>query len=283
MNMHSESFYPYTNGDKDTFHLAGILADARWAMPHYPARWTPTGVYQRDFEGRLVFQHRSPAKWRLTGDNVLAAEFRHQAACLRFLRELRDRWSGRIDAVPPSSPADSEMEDGLAETGWFTLEEPGTESRLLELLPGNRVGIGSSRDCILRWYVRDGVMTIDGATDALPPLSWQGRSPASFAAMDGERAIQLLAAPQAGRDAVGATAAAVLERFADQHAITEDDAVTTIATLAQVGDLANALERAKGRWQHSTEALRVIERADRRIGLRNASADPDSPGYESLE
>ena len=104
MNMHSDSFYPYTNGDKDTFHLAWILAGSRWSMPDYPARWTPTGICQRDFEGRLVFQHRSAAKWRLTDGNLLAPEFRHQSECLRFIQELRDRWSGRIDALPPPIP-----------------------------------------------------------------------------------------------------------------------------------------------------------------------------------
>ena len=171
----------------------------------------------------------------------------------------------------------------MAETCWFSLEEPGAESRLLELLPGNRVGIGSSRPSILRWYVRDGAMTIDGATDALPPLRRKGGNPSSFATTDGERAMQLVPAAEAGRDAVGATAAVVLERFADHHGISEDDAVTTLATLAQVGDLTNALERAKSRWQYSDEALRVMERAARHVGLRNPSADPDSPGYESLD
>src|ERR1035437_9776669 len=134
MNMHSEVFYPHTHGDKDTFHLAWLLTDARWAMPDHPARATSTGIYQRDFEGRLVFQHRSSAKWRLRGDNPHSADFRPESECVQFIEELRSRWSGRIDALPPGSEADAAAEAALAEVGWFRLHELGQSSRLLELL-----------------------------------------------------------------------------------------------------------------------------------------------------
>jgi hypothetical protein len=279
--MYSESFYPYTNGDKDTFYMAWILAGASWAMTSHPARRTATGIYQRDFDGRLVFQHRSTAKWRFTGSNLHAAEFRHEAECLQFLEELRGHWSGRIDALPPRSSADAEIEDGVAEVRWFRLEQPGADSRLLELLPGNRVGIGSSREAILRWYVRDGVMTVDGTHGELPPLRRERGDPASFAAIDGE--YGLVPAPEAGLDAVGVTAAAVIERFADQGAITEEDAVSTLATLGQVGDLSDAFDRARSRWQQNADALRVIGRAARRIGLGNTMGDLELPRYERIE
>jgi hypothetical protein len=280
MNMHSDSFYPYTHGDKDTFHLAWILAGASWAMPDHPARRTATGIYQRDFDGRLVFQHRSTTKWEFTGGNLHAPEFRHEAACLQFIEELRAQWSGRIDALPSRSAADAEMEQGVAGVRWFSLEQPGADGRLLELLPGNRVGIGSSRNHILRWYVRDGVMIIAGTDGELPPLKRERGDPLSFSTIDGEHATCLLPAPEAGRDAVGVTAAAVIDLFADQGAISEDDAVSTLATLAQVGDLPDALDRARSRWQHSADGLRLIERAARRIGLERAMVDLELPRYE---
>jgi hypothetical protein len=283
MNMHSETFYPHTHGDKDTFHLAWILAGTRWAMPDYPARSTITGLYQRDFAGRLIFQHRSQAKWRLSGENQLAPDFRHEAECLRFLSELRDRWSGRIDAVPPRTAQDLETEDGLKKARWFHLDEPGAGRRLVELLASNRVGIGASRDCLLRWYVQDGVMTLDGRVRALPPLSPQSGAPGSFAASPGGPPIELHPAPEAGRDALGATAAAMLERFARDRTITEDDAVTTLFTLGQVGDLSDALQRARSRWSDSDEARRAIERAAQRLGGGYPSEDfRTRPGYESL-
>jgi hypothetical protein len=283
MNMHSDTFYPYTHGDKDTFHLAWILAGAAWSMPDYPARWSQTGICQRDFQGRLVFQHRTDAKWRLTGENELAPNFHHQAECLRFISELRERWTGRIEALPSRSPSDLEIEDTLTHIRWFRLEEPGAGDRLIELLDGNRVGIGSSRDSLLRWYVRDRVLTLDGVAEALPALSPQAEDRWSSAAADGERQIALVPVPDAELDALGATATAVLERFVDDHAITEEDTVTTLSTLAQLGDLTGAMQRAKSRWRDNDDALRAIERMGRRVGLVNPSLDfPAIPGYEPL-
>ena len=61
-------------------------------------------------------------------------------------------------------------------------------------------------------------------------------------------------------------AAAVIERFADHGAITEEDAVGTLATLGQVGDLSDAFDRARSRWRTSADALRVIGRAARQLG-----------------
>jgi hypothetical protein len=176
MNMHSDTFYVHTHGDKDTFHLAWLMAGAAWAMPEHPARTTTTGIYQRDFQGNLVFQHRSGAKWRLRGPNQLSADFRHEKECLRFLAELRDRWSGTIDALAPATDADRRAEAELSETRWFSLREAGGDDRLLELLPGNRMGIGSTRGQMLRWHIRDGVLRLDGSTAALPALELRGAS-----------------------------------------------------------------------------------------------------------
>jgi hypothetical protein len=284
MNMHSEVFYDYTHGDKDTFHLAWILAGGRWAMPEHPARSTVTGIYQRDFEGRLIFQHRSQAKWRLHGDNPRAENFRHEQECLRFIGELRERWTGRIAALPAPSAQDREMEDSLLEVRWFTVEEAGDQDRLLELLPGNRIGIGSSQDRIMRWYVRDGLMTIDGATGALPPLRAQPGNRWATAGSVSERVLELRPSPEAGLDALGLTAAAVLERFVEDGTISEADAVTTLSTLAQIGDLQNAFDRARSRWEDSDEALRAISRAARRVSLGNPGAEYRGLiGYERLK
>jgi hypothetical protein len=242
-----------------------------------------TGLYQRDFEGRLVFQHRSAAKWRLRNDNVDAPEFRHQDECLGFVAELRERWTGKIDELPPASPADAELESTVAEIRWFSLEERGGERRLLEMLPGNRVGIGSSRDRILRWYIRDGSMQIDGADRALPLLSERPGQPVWFSTTDGQPAIELLPVPAAGMDAVGVTVNAIIERFAADRAITLEDATTTIATLARLQDVSDALLRAKSVWQQSPDRLELIEHARRRLGLGNVAYDPKTRGYEGFE
>ena len=84
MAMHSDLFYEYSHGDKDTYHLAWRMLGQPVAMTTYPAKGVPTGIAQRDFDGRLAFQHRSRAKWLLHGSNQLDDGF-------RFLRPAADR------------------------------------------------------------------------------------------------------------------------------------------------------------------------------------------------
>lgn len=283
MNMHSEVFYPYTMGDKDTFHLAWLLCAAAWAMPEHPARWTPTGIYQRDLEGRLAFQHRSQAKWRLTGPNELAENFHYQDECLRFLGELRERWSGRIQALPAPSREDEEAEAALCAIRWVRLEEPGAADQLLELLPENRIGIGAAREDMLRWYVRGGVLNLDGALAALPGMRLEGDG-VLYTSQPAERRLVLRAAPDAGSDAVGATALAVLEGFIGEGTISEADAATTLATLAKLGEVGDVLTRVLARFQDNERAERVIARTRMLEGLEVASETiRNRPGYEPLE
>jgi hypothetical protein len=282
MNMHSDTFYPHTGGDKDTFHLAWLLAGADWAMPQHPARLTATGIYQRGFDGKLLFQHRNAAKWRLRGGNPLADEFRYQSECLGFVAALRQRWSGSIGSLPPRSERDAEAEGALATTRWFRLERPGVENRLLELLAGNRVGIGSIRERALRWCVREGVLTLDGTDEALPLLKPQADRTWMSEERD-ESAVSLIPAPDAGLDTVGLVAATVLERFLEGDGIAEDEAVTALSTLARVGDLTDAFQRARGRWPHDDRALRVLDLVGNRAGVRNPSEIPRGrPGYEVI-
>jgi hypothetical protein len=283
MNMHSEWFYPHTGGDKDTFHLAWILAGADWAMPDYPARLTASGIYQRGFDGRLLFQHRNGAKWRLRGKNQTADEFRHHSECLGFIAELRQRWSGTIGSLPPRSEADVEAEHSITSIRWFHLERSGREDRLVELLAGNRVGVGSIREHVLRWYVRGGVLTLDGADGALPPLKPAADGSWGTGESDDRPAIAVIPAPEAGLDTLGTVAAAVLERLVEGDGISEDDAVIALSTLAQLGDLADAFQRARGRWPYDDRALRVLDHAGDRAGVRNPSEIPRGrPGFEPL-
>ena len=278
MNERSDLFYPHTHGDKDTFHLAWIVAGAAWSIPAHPARATTTGIFQRGFDGALLFQHRTHAKWRLTGRNVLADEFRHQDACLGFLAELRERWSGSIHAPPVASAADARAEGLVLGARWHRLRRPGESDRLLELLDGNRIGVGAARADMLRWHVRGATLVIDGVEDTAVRLE------AHAAGGDGwsHGTAELFAQPDAGRDAHGLIAGEVLARLAG-GAIAEDDAVTTLATLAQLGDLEDAFGRARSDWAHTPVVLRAVERARRRVGLRNPASQVGMPtDYEPL-
>jgi hypothetical protein len=90
MNEHSDFFYRYVHGDKDTFQLAWWLAGQQYGSPAKPMHPLQGAMCQHDPRGRRIFQHRI-AKW---DDPALRIRgFRHEDACLRLLRRL-DRLSG---------------------------------------------------------------------------------------------------------------------------------------------------------------------------------------------
>jgi hypothetical protein len=163
LNEHSEFYYAYTRGDAVTFYFAWRTLGQRYRMsPHPPVQWTssnwwPTGLSQRDFAGRVVFQHRTASKWNAWAENPHILEFAYEEDCFRFLRQLRERWDGRVAAVVPV--AGSHMEGGNAEeeilqTRRFLYRRAGADERILELLPGYRVGQGRDR-CECGWYVQE--------------------------------------------------------------------------------------------------------------------------------
>ncbi len=158
LNEHSDFYYQHMNGDKETFHMAWRMLDQPYGMPPHPPRPLrsplPAGqvvhaLRQHDFQGRAVFQHRLGAKWILRGVNCAVPGFQYHEECMGFLRELADRWDGRV-AGDGGSPLTS---DTPATPGrWFRYVRVSSDERRLELLPDHRIGRGGSR-CERRWRV----------------------------------------------------------------------------------------------------------------------------------
>ena len=48
--------------------------------------------------------------------------------------------------------------------------DPGQSDRLLELLDGDRIGVGAAREDMLRWHVRGTTLVIDGVEDTAARL-----------------------------------------------------------------------------------------------------------------
>jgi hypothetical protein len=89
LNEHSDFYYRFIHGDKETFHMAWRMLGAEYAMVPYPVESLPTAMCQHDFKGRRVFQHRNGCKWTLTGHNPRTEGFAREAECLELLEELR--------------------------------------------------------------------------------------------------------------------------------------------------------------------------------------------------
>jgi ADP-heptose:LPS heptosyltransferase len=95
-NEHSDFYYQFLHGDKETFHLAFRKLRQPYALVPTPIKALAGTMCQHDFHGRRLFQHRNTDKWRWSGGNRLVAGFRFERECREDLRELRRRWDGRI-------------------------------------------------------------------------------------------------------------------------------------------------------------------------------------------
>jgi hypothetical protein len=94
-NEHSDFYYQYLHGDKETFSLAFRRLQVAFCLKPHPPQPFPGGMYQHDFDGRCLFQHRTTSKWTLMPHNSRMAGFQFEDECLADLERLRQSWDGR--------------------------------------------------------------------------------------------------------------------------------------------------------------------------------------------
>jgi Mannosyltransferase putative len=155
LNEQSDFYYQHVQGDKETFHMAWRMLDQPYSMPAMRPAWavgliSPGDPYfadvlqQHDFDGRIVFHHRTGAKWTAWGRNFRVPGFEHQAICLNALEELRQQWDGRVD-VPRVVARAPTPEAELLRSRYFLYRRIGSDERVLSFLPGQRVGDGGTQ------------------------------------------------------------------------------------------------------------------------------------------
>jgi ADP-heptose:LPS heptosyltransferase len=88
LNEHSDFYYRYLHGDKDTFHMAWRMLGLKYAIVPHPIKSLSGTMCQHDFEGRRLFQHRNVPKWTLQQENRRVEGFEFEEQCLGFLRDL---------------------------------------------------------------------------------------------------------------------------------------------------------------------------------------------------
>ena len=155
-NMHSDFFYKYVHGDKDTFMLAWLRLDQQFARPDHPVLKLVGTVCQHDFAGQRIFQHRNRRKWVVYGFNAKIEGFREEERCFDYLAELRLIWNGRIFNPPDATEATRQVEAELIEQRWFDYELVSIRIEPLELLPCNRIGEGHNEIESYWWLEDDG-------------------------------------------------------------------------------------------------------------------------------
>ena len=154
LNEHANEFYRLVYGDKDTFLAAWLFTGATHALvPHRPYT-DERCLFQRDFTGAPLFQHRTGAKWDYAGEQHAPAGFVHLDACLTALSEPRQGWSGRVFHAPARSLKARRAESEIAERGSFALRRVGKPDDPLRLGPNGEVTAGRSL-YVQNWLVRE--------------------------------------------------------------------------------------------------------------------------------
>ncbi len=155
LNEAADELYRLIYGDKDSFLLAWMLTGSPFSLvPHIPFRGDRC-LFQRDFEGNRLFQHRTNGKWRYDGEQTPSENFHLLDDCLAALETLRRKWNGRVFNAPDRAPAAREMEGEIAGRR-FHLELLGDPPVDLEFLPSGEFGEGRAANRQNWWCDTDG-------------------------------------------------------------------------------------------------------------------------------
>jgi len=186
-NEHSDFYYHYVHGDKETFHLAFRKLGQPYSMPATPIYPLDDTMCQHDFDGRRVFQHRNLDKWNLFEPNKAIGDFQYEDECRAYIRELRRLWNGRIgdERCSPSGRTPGELAAlrQLTESQ-FDYHRVGYDRRSMSFLPDGTIGVGAAA-CERLWDLKseDGnvILEVAGEEDTVCRLRqsadgvWRGR------------------------------------------------------------------------------------------------------------
>lgn len=286
INQHHLLFDEMLYGDKDAFYVAWRkVGRGFYLIPHLPRRVEHT-LCQRAPDGRVLFQHRSGAKWLLHGPNPKIDGFRFEEQCLTLLGELQLLWDGTIFNPPERSLEARAIERSLAQAGAHRLIWLASHERVVTFLPAHRLeGCGGTE---WYWFVRDGasgpVLCISGLGNLSCALPSDGhgiwRGPAGQFSME-------IRPAEAGRPAsVQASAAteAWLEvtdgvlQAGSRHGEQAAEAmahVITLATLAALNDAVVAhLKACAADRRGSSSVTRLAVQALERHAANGAPISP---------
>lgn len=172
-NEHSDFFYQYVHGDKETFHLAFRKLGAPYAMPSRGVHFDDQRLmHQHDFDGNLLFQHQRKWDYYLTDHSE---GFLYADECQEFLEDLRRRWDGEIASsrryAGAGRPADERAAARLLTCAPYRYERSGHDCRTLTFSPDGLVEAGAG-ECETFWTLApDGPPAADGNSPLALELS----------------------------------------------------------------------------------------------------------------
>jgi hypothetical protein len=184
INQHSDVFYQFLHGDKDTFLIAWLMLAQPYHLIRHRPKLVEATLCQRDPDGAVLFQHRNGAKWILDGNNPRIDGFRLEGECRALLAELAILWDGRVFDPPPRSDEARRLEADLSGSREFRFVRVSSNERRIELLPDHRIRPAGRHEHY--WHVADGPHGLELRIEgyglrgcALRPsedATWRGRS-----------------------------------------------------------------------------------------------------------
>jgi hypothetical protein len=157
LNEHSDFYYAYFYGDKDTFHLAWRRTGLDYALIRHPPRNLGNSevIIQHDIDGAPLFQHRNGDKWSLMRPNARIAGFVHEPFCFELLARLRALWSPPVRSFPADFTAgEASVYEELCGRRYFQYALEGYRARVLEFRSDFRIGQGA-QTMEARWMIED--------------------------------------------------------------------------------------------------------------------------------
>jgi hypothetical protein len=154
INQHSNVFYQFLHGDKDTYLIAWLMLTQPYHLMRHRPKLLEATLCQRDPEGAVLFQHRNGAKWILDGNNPRIDGFRLERECRVLLAELATLWDGRLFNPPPRSDEARRLEGDLLRSREFRVVRVSSDERRIELLPDHRIRPAGRHEHY--WHVADG-------------------------------------------------------------------------------------------------------------------------------
>ena len=152
LNEYAEHYYRLVYGDKDTWQLGFLVTGSPYSLiPQRPLADGSWCFYQRDFEGSILFQHRTRAKWRYSGAQDDLPGFVGLEACIDALSALRRDWNGIVFNAPERNLEALRLDAQLARQCHFRFWVPGQTPERLQLVADGAIGSGSNSDR-RNWY-----------------------------------------------------------------------------------------------------------------------------------
>jgi hypothetical protein len=135
LNEHSDYYYAFFYGDKDTFHLAWRRLGREYGLVPHGLVDLHGVMQQHDLQGRPLFQHRANDKWTISGSNRRIPGFRYEELCRAALAELRAHWTPPMRRFPGSfTPVEAEAYAWATGQGLELAGDGGPRGRI-RLLP----------------------------------------------------------------------------------------------------------------------------------------------------